>query len=107
MAVKTRIGPTKGRLREGLNVSKIDILPRIDVHTGIFTIEELIGAKIGANVAEVDKIGEQTRKLTVHTAGVIDTSDVVTVAVDDSITEEVACSLVDEVVETSIDDTWS
>ena len=107
LVVKTRIGPTKGRLREVLTVSKIDIPPKIDVHTRIFTIRELTSAKIGANVADVDKIGEKTGKLTVHTAGGFDIPCALAATVDDSVTKEVACSSVDEVLDTSIVDTWS
>ena len=89
LADKTRIGPTRGRLREGLRVSKIDIPPKTDVHIGIFTIGELTGAKIGANVAGDDKIQVKTRTLTIHTIEGIDTSDVVTAVVDDSVIEDV------------------
>lgn len=95
LADKTGIGPTRGRLREVLAISKID------VHTRIFTIGELIGA----NVADDDKIVEQTGKLTVHTAGGIDILCELTVAVDDSVAKGVACSSIDEVVDTSIVDT--
>ena len=72
-----------------LTVSKIDIPPKNDVHTSIFIIEELTGAKIGANEAEDDKIEEKTGKLTVHTVGGIDILDVLTAVVDDSVTEDV------------------
>ena len=48
-ANKTGIGTTKGRLREVLTVSKIDVPPKYDVHVGM---GELTGAKIGASVVE-------------------------------------------------------
>lgn len=123
LAHKTGTRSTRGRLREWLRVSKIDIPPKNDVPLSrvpiqklvIFTMGELTSAKIGDNVAGDDKIEEKTGKLTIHTVGGIDTSDVVTTAVDDSVTEgvlwslveEVAYKSVDEVLDTSIKDIWS
>lgn len=96
---KTRIGPTKGRLREGLNVSKIDVpIPKTDVHTRIFIVGEMTGAKIGAKEVEADTIVEKIGKLT---TGGIDIPCELIAAVDDSVTKEVVYSLVDEVVENS------
>ena len=102
-ADKTGIGPTKGRLREVLTVSKIDVPTKSDVHVGM---GELTGAKIGARV--VDKIVEQVGTLTIHTAAEVDILDVLTaVAEDDSVTDDEDCSSVDEVVDTCIVDIWS
>ena len=99
-ADKTRIGPTKGRLRGVLTVSKIDVPPKSDVHVGM---GELTGEKIGAKV--VEKIVEQVGTLTIHTAVEVDILDVLTtVAEDDSVADD-DYSSVDEVVDTCIDDT--
>ena len=69
---------------------------------------ELTGAKIGANVA--NKIVVQMGTLTIHTTVEIDTLDVLTAVEtaeeDDSVADDEGCSSVDEVVDTSIDDTW-
>ena len=98
LEVKIGIGPTRGKLREVLTVSKIDVPPKTDVphgrvlieKLGIFTMGELTGAKIGANVAGDDKIEVKTGRLTVHTARVSDTSDEVTTVVDDLVIEDIA-----------------
>ena len=95
-AVKTGIGPTRGRLREVLIVSKIDVPPKTDVHVGM---GELTDAKIGAD--EVDKIEVLVGTLTIHAAVEVVVLDVLTaVAEDDSVTDDEDCSSVDE-------DTWS
>ena len=75
------------------------MLPKIDVTidgilTEVFTMQELTGTKIGAINAEVDKIVELDVELTIHAD-----EDV------DLVTEEYVCSSVDEVLDTSIDDT--
>ena len=99
-ADKTGIGPTKGRLREVLIVSKIDVPPKNDVHVGM---GELTGAKTSASV--VDKIVEQVGALTIHTATGVDILDVLTaVAEDESVTDDEDCSSVDEVVDTCMVD---
>ena len=72
-----------------LVVSKLDISPKNDVQVGIFTICELTGAKIGANVAE-DKIDEKSGGLTIQTTGGRDTLGEVIAAVDNSVTKDVA-----------------
>lgn len=104
---KIGIGPTKGRLREVLTVSKIDVPPKIDVHARIFIMGGLTSAKIGANVA--DKIVVQMGTLTIHTVVEVDTLDVLTTIEiaeeDDSVADDEGYSSVDEVVDTSIDDT--
>ena len=99
-ADKTGIGPTKGRLRGVLTVSKIDVPPKSDVHVGM---GELTGAKIGANV--VDKIVVQVGTLTIHTIAEVDILDVLTVVVEDNSVADDDCNSVDEVVDTCIDDT--
>ena len=52
-----------------LAVSKLDIPPKDDVQIGIFTLGEVTGAKIGANVAEEYKTEAEIGKLTIQTAG--------------------------------------
>ena len=91
-AVKIGIGPTRGRLREVLIVSKIDVPPKTDVHVGM---GELTDAKIGAE--EVDKIEVLVGTLTIHATVEVFVLDVLTaVAEDDSVTDDEDCSLVDE-----------
>ena len=80
------MGPTKGKLREVLTVSKLDILPKNDVLLGILTLGKLSRAKIGANVAGEDKIDDKTGKFTIQTAS---GSDEVTTAVDNLVTKDV------------------
>ena len=102
LAEKIGIGPTIGRLREVLIVSKIDIPPKIDVQVGM---GELTDAKIGAE--EDVKIEVPVGTLTVHSAVDVDKLDELTaVAEDDSVNED-GCSSVDEVVDTCIDGTRS
>lgn len=113
---KPWIGPTRGRLRDVLTVSKIDVpsktgVPIGNVQARIFTIEELTSTKIGATEAVVNKIVEQTGKLAVHAIVEVDIIEELTTIditkVDDSIVDEEGCSSVDEVVNTSIANTWS
>lgn len=90
LAVKNGMGPTKDKFREVLAVSKPYIPPKNDVHTSIFTLGELTGAKIGANVAEEYKIEVKIEELAVEIAGGKDIIGKVTTAVDNSVAEEVA-----------------
>ena len=100
--VKTGIGPTRGRLREVLIILKIDVPPKTDVHVGM---GELTDAKIC--VDEVDKIEVLVGTLTIHSTMEVDVLDVLTAeAKDDSVADD-GCRLVDEVVDTYIDDTQS
>ena len=126
LAVKTGMGPTKGKFREVLEVSKLDIPPKngellknvvppkIDVQAGIFILGELTGAKIGANVADEYKTEVIIGEVTIHTAGGRDVLGKVTAAVDNlvaedvvwgSVEEGVTCSSVDEVLGTCISET--
>lgn len=86
LVVKTGMGPTKGKLKQVLTISKLDIPPKIGVLLGIHTLGKLTGAKSGANVAGDDNINEKTRELTIQTVG---GSDEVTATVDNSVTEDV------------------
>ena len=101
LADKTGIGLTRGKLREVLIVSKIDIPPKIDVQVGM---GELTDVKIGAD--EV-KIVVPVGTLTVHSAVEVDILDELTVVADDDLVNEGGCSSVDEVVDTCIDGTRS
>ena len=92
LADKTGIGLTRGRLKEVLIVSKIDVAPKIVVQVGM---GELIDVKIGAD--EV-KIVVPVGTLTVHF--VVELDELTDVA-DDSVNED-GCSSVDEVVDTCI-----
>lgn len=78
------------------------MLPKIDVttggiHTEVFTIEELTGTKIGAINVVVDKTMELDVALTIHADDDVDVAN--------AVAKEDGCSLVDEVLYTSIDDT--
>ena len=90
LVVTTGMGPTRGKFRVVLAVSKHDIPPKNDVHTGIFTLGELTGVKIGANVAEEYKTEVKIGELTVQTVGGKDTLGKVTIAVDNLVAEEFA-----------------
>ena len=70
-----------------------------NVSTGILIIEELTRKKFGAVEVVVDKIVEQTGKLTEH-------DDIGAVGAN-SVAEEVTCSSIDEVLDISIEDTCS
>lgn len=80
------------------------MLPKFDVRTRgiltkVFIMEELTRTKIGAINVVVDNIVELDVEITIH---VDDDADVA-----DSIAEEDGCSSIDEVLDTSIYDTWS
>ena len=70
-------------------MSKLDIPPKDDVQIGIFTLGEMTGAKIGANVAEEYKTEVKTGELTIHTADGRDTLSEVATTVDNLVTEDV------------------
>lgn len=87
-----------------LNESKTEVLPKIEVTIDgilieVFTMEELTSTKIGAINVVVDKIGEQGAKLTIQVDDDVD--------VPESITKEDGYNSIDEVLDTSIDYTWS
>ena len=101
--MKIRIGLIEGIWTRVLTISKTKILPKIDVTIGgilteVFTVAELTGTKIGAINVIVDKIMELDGPLTIHAED--DADEMV-----DSVVEEDVCNSVDEVLETSIDDT--
>ena len=83
LADKTGMGLTRGRLREVLIVSKIDVPPKIDVQVGM---GELTDAKIGAD--EVVKIEVLVGTLTLHSVVEVDMLDELTVVAKDDLVNE-------------------
>ena len=103
LAVETGMRPTRGRLGEVLEISKL-VMPLKNVEQ-IGICEKLTGAKMGANVAEEYKIEVERGKLTVHTAGEKDILGKVYAAVDNSVTEEDARDSVEEgLITSSVDE---
>lgn len=97
LAVKNGIGLIEEIPRGIPTKSKAKIFPKIDVALGgtyiEISTEELSVIEVDADNAEVNKIVELSDTLIVHDdAGVV-------------VAKEVTCSLIDEVLNTSIEDT--
>ena len=102
LVVKNGIGLIEEMPRGVLTKSKTKTFPKIivafgGIHIEVCIIDELTGIIVDADNAEVDKIVELSDKLTVHVdAGAVEAN---------SVAEEVIYNSIDEVLDTSIEDT--